>query len=96
MIINIYEQAMSAQYLVLLGATNLRKSKKKSTECVNSPQVNKERKLHAHLLVESFCIVFQKYILRQRFRVSVVPKLFLIFHQISGLCSYKMVPIKKV
>ena len=85
---------MLAQYLVSLRATNLRESKIKSVMAVNSPQNNKERTFHVHLLVESDCIALQKYILRQGFRLSLVLNLFLSFHHISGLyfyknCSYK-------
>ena len=54
---------MLAQYLVSKRAPNLHKSKKKSVKTANSPQINKERILHVHLLVKSFGIVFQKYIL---------------------------------
>ena len=48
------------------------------------------------LLVENVCFVFQKYILRQNFMLSLVLSLFLIFHQISGSCSYKIILIKRV
>ena len=86
---------MLAQYLVSLGAANLRKSKSKIFKAVNSPQVNKERTFHVHLLLESFCIVIQKYILQQGFSLSLVLNLFLIFHQISRSSSYKIVLIEK-
>ena len=36
------------------------KIKEKIVMAVNSPQVNKERTFHVHLLVESFCIAFHK------------------------------------
>ena len=39
-----------------VGTTDLQKWKTKSLNAVNSPQVNKERAFHVHLLVESFCI----------------------------------------
>ena len=42
---------MLAQYLVLLGATNLLKSKAKSVKAVNSPQVDKERIFRVQLVV---------------------------------------------
>jgi len=45
---------MLAQYLVSLGPTNLRKSKTKNVIVINSPQVNKERIFHVHLLMDSF------------------------------------------
>ena len=61
---------MLVQYLVSQGATYLRKSKIESLKAVNSPQVNKERTFRVHLLVKSFCIVFQQCILRQNFRLS--------------------------
>ena len=60
------------------------KSMKGSAKAVDSLQVKKERTFHVHLLVDSFCIVFQKYSLRQDFRLSFVLNLFLILHQISG------------
>ena len=80
----IINRQLVVQYLVSLGATNLQKLKAKSLKAVNFPQVNKERKFCVHLLVEGFCIVFQKYVLRQNFKLSFVLTLFLIFHQISG------------
>ena len=86
---------MLANYLVSLGANNMRKPKKRSAKAANSPQVNKERTFHDHLLMESFCIIFQKYILRQGFRLSLVLNLFLILHQSSGSCYYKIVLMKK-
>ena len=39
---------------------------------------------------------FQQCILRQGFRLSLVLNLFIIFHQISGSCSYKVVNRKRV
>ena len=81
--------------LVSQGATNLRKSKTRSVKAVNSPQVNKERTFRVHLLVESFCISIQKYILQQGFRLSRVLKMFLTFHHISSSCCYKIVLIKE-
>ena len=53
--------------------------------------VNKEMTLLAHLLVESFCIAFQEYILQQVLRLSLVLHLLLIFYQIAGFCSSKIV-----
>ena len=85
---------MLAQYLVSLGATNLQKSKINNATAVNSSQVNKERTFHVHLLMESFCIVFQKYILRLGFRLGLVLTVFLISHQYSGSRSYKTILIK--
>ena len=52
---------MLAQYLALLGATNLQNSKRTSDEAANSPQADKERTSHVDLLVENLFIVFQKY-----------------------------------
>ena len=72
------------------------KIKEKGDKAFNSPQVSKERMFHIHLLVESYWIVFRKYILRQGFKLSFVLNLFLIFHQISGLFSHKIVLIKRV
>ena len=86
---------MLAQYLVSVGATNLLKSKTKSDKAANSSQVNKERTIHVRLLVENFCIVFQKYVLRQDFRHRLLLNLFLIFHQILGWCSYEIVLVRK-
>ena len=85
---------MLAQYLSSLGATNLRKSKKTSGKAVNSSQVHKGR-FHVFSLLECFCIVFQKYMLRKGFMLSQVHNFFLIFHQISSSWSYKIVLIKK-
>ena len=73
----------------------MRKSKTESIMAVNSPQAKKERAFHFLSLVESLCIVFQKYFLRQGFRLSLVLNLFLIFHQISGSRSYRIVLIEK-
>ena len=50
---------MLVQYPVSLEATNLQKSKKKSVKGISSPQVNMERTVHVHLLVESFYIIFR-------------------------------------
>ena len=47
------------------------------TMAVNSPQVNKGRTFHIHMLAESFCIVFQKYISRQGCWLGLVLNLFL-------------------
>ena len=85
---------MLVQYLVSLGATNLRKSIKNSVKVINIPQVNLKMSSHVHLLVESFCIVLEKYILRKGFRLSLVVNFFLIFDQLSGSCSYRFVSIK--
>ena len=80
---------MLAQHLALQGATNLRRSMKRSVEAVDSPQLKKERTFHVHLSLESFGIIFHIYILRQGFRLSFVLNLFLIFYQISVSCFYK-------
>ena len=45
--------------------------------------------------MESFCIFFQKYILRQGFRISFALNLSLIFCQISGSRSQKIVLLKE-
>ena len=63
---------MLAQDLVLLGATDLRKSKKIVLKAVTTPQLNKDRRFRAHLFMESFFIVFQTYVLRLCFRLSFV------------------------
>ena len=67
----------------------------KKCKAVDSSQFNKERTFHIHVLVGSFCIFFQKYMLRQGFRISLVLNLFLIFDHISGSCSYNTVRIKR-
>ena len=85
---------MLAQYLVSLGAKAC-ENQRKSVKVVNSPQVKKETTFRVHLLVESFCIAFRKYILRQCLRPSFVLNLFLIFGQISRSCSCKIVLIRK-
>ena len=51
---------------------------------------------HVHMLIENFCIVVEKYILRQCFSLKLVLNLYSMFHQISGAFSYKIVLIKKV
>ena len=45
---------MLIQYLVLLGETNLRKSKKKSVKAVDFPQVNKESPFVSEKLLHRF------------------------------------------
>ena len=69
---------MLAQYLVSLGAANLRISKARCIKAANSPYGKKEKPFNGHLLVESFCIVFQKYFLRQGSRLSLAFNLVLI------------------
>ena len=51
---------MLTQYIVSLGATDLRKSRERSAKADNSPQANNERSYQVHLSMESFCIVFAK------------------------------------
>ena len=63
----------------------------RSDKAVNSPQANKERTLHVHMSVESLRILLPKCILQLFFNLRLVINLFLIFHQISGSCSYKVV-----
>ena len=67
-----------AQYLALQGATNLRKSIKRSVKADDSPFVSGQ-----------LCIVFQECSLRQDFGISFFLNVFLIFHQISG-CKTKL------
>ena len=43
---------MLAEYLALQGATNLRKSTKRSARADDSPRVNKERSFHVYLLLD--------------------------------------------
>ena len=67
----------------------------KSGKAVNSPQVNKERTFHAHMLVcGKLMHLAQKYIL-QLLNFRLVLNLFLIFHQISRSCSHKIVLLKQ-
>ena len=94
--INNYKQKILAQYLVLLGATILQKSKSRSDKAVSSLKVNKERKFHAHMLDKRLCIIVQKHVLRQCFRFKLVLNLLLMFHQTSGSCSYRIDLIKWV
>ena len=54
---------MLPQYRALQEVTNLRKSITRNARAVDAPQISKKKTFHVHLLVESFCIVFQKYIL---------------------------------
>ena len=85
---------MIAQYLVRLGATTSRKSKRNDKAAI-LPQASKERTFHFHMLVKSLCIIAQKCISRQCFNFSLVLNLFLFFPQILGSCSYEIVLIKK-
>ena len=94
--VNNYKQTTLAQYLVSLGATILEKSKSRSDKVVNFLNVNKERIFHVHMLEERLCIVLQKHVLRQYFRLKLLLNLLLMFHKISGSCSYKIVRIKRV
>ena len=71
------------------------KIKEKSVKAVMSLQVNKKRTFHVHMLMDNFSIVFHKYILRPGFMLGRI-LLFLIFHQISDSCSYKIIQLKKV
>ena len=87
---------MLVQYLVLLGATNLQKLKRRSEKAVNSPKASRERIFHVHMLVESLCIIVQQYILQQSFSLNLVLHVFLIFHQNSGSCSYKIVLVMEI
>ena len=65
-----------------------------SNKAVKSPQANEERTFHVHMLVESLWIL-QKIHSIIVFSFKLVFKLFLIFHQISGTCAYKIVLMKK-
>ena len=68
----------------------MQKSWGRSDTVVNSPQASKEKAFHVHVLVVSLCIAVHKYILGQCLCLNLVLNLFLIFHHISGLCSYKI------
>ena len=48
------------------------------------------------MVAENFCIVVQKYVLRQCSSPKLVFNSFLMFHQISGSCSYRIALIKRV
>ena len=83
---------MLAQYLVLLGATGLRKSKKKCQVCqFLVSQVNKEKTFHVHLLLENFYIISKNTF----YNKASGSALFLIFKQIQSSCFYKIVLIKE-
>ena len=86
---------MSAQYLVSMEQLICEKPRRIAVT-VNSPQVYNKKDVSWPFIVESFCIVFRKYILLQDFRLSLVLNLFLISHQISGLFSYEIVLMKKM
>ena len=46
------------------------------------------------MLVEKLCIVVQKYVLRQCFRLKLVVNLFSMFRLISGSCSYEKIVLQ--
>ena len=60
-----------AQYLVSLVTTKFAKIQETIVKAVNSPQINNERTFHVDLVAERFCIVSQKYFLRQGFSLSL-------------------------
>ena len=64
-----------------------KKSKMRNDKAVNFPQANKRRTVRVHMLVESLCILRKNTF----YNCSTASgcTLFLIFHQISGSCSYK-------
>ena len=94
--INNYLWTMLAQYLVSLARSNqFAKIKEKRCQGCQFSSFSKEKTFQIHLLVESFCIVFQKSILRKCFKLSLILNLFLIFDQISDLCSHKIFLIGK-
>ena len=62
-----------------------------SVKAVNSPQANKERAFHVHMLVENVCILREN----QVYNCSSASGLFLIFRQILGSCSYNIVLVNK-
>ena len=82
---------MLERHLVWLGATNVGKSKRRGDKAAIVPQANKERNFIFHMLEKNSYIVFQIYVLRQGFRLSLV----LDFPQISCSCSYKKECIEK-
>ena len=55
---------MFAQYIILQGATNSKKSKQRTDKVANFLQAFKERKLNAPMLIKNLCIVVRKYILQ--------------------------------
>ena len=87
---------MLAQYLVSLGATNLRKSKKVAPMLSILLRLTRKGPFMSILLMESFCIAFQNYLLRLDFSLSLVLNLLSIFHQISDSCCHKIVFIKRI
>ena len=92
--INNYKWTVLAQYFVWLNATNLQKSMKK---CQSSQLSSGWQGKDLSCLFVSGKLLhrFPKYILRKGFRLSLVFNLLLIFHEISGSCSYKIVLIKR-
>ena len=70
MLENNYKQTILAKYLVSQRATNSQKSKRRNDKAINSLHDKKERIFHAHMLLESFCIVVQKYVLRLCFSLN--------------------------
>ena len=58
---------MLEQYLVWLWATNSRISMRRGDKAAIFSQASKERLLHLHMFVQSFCVILQKYILQQSF-----------------------------
>ena len=80
---------MLAQHLVSLEATILQKAKR-CDKVANSPQASNEKAFHVSMLLESRRTVVQKYILGQCFGLTLALNLHLVFHPISGSCSYKL------
>ena len=74
-----------------VGGNYLVKSKMRNDKALNSPQANWEKTFHGQMLMESLCILRKNTF----YNCSSASGLFLIFHQISGSCSYKITHINK-
>jgi len=75
---------MLGQYLVLLGATNWRKSKWRSDKTVNYPQANKENILCPSASGKFMHRLPKVYIFRQCFILSLVLELYFISVKIKS------------
>jgi len=80
---------MLRQYLVWLGAPNLRQWMRRSDKAANSPQADKKSTFH--VVSGKLLHRFPKINFTTKPRLSLVLNLFLVFHQISVSCSYEIV-----
>ena len=67
----------------------------RSGKAVNSSQAKMERTFHAHMLVESLCILCRHTLYSCSSALGLFLICFLVFCRISGSCSYKIVLVKK-